>query len=91
MASDLDNLRRYHRQILLDLPLGVCSLSFDNEIVMWNRALEKITEIDATDVVGSQVNDLQEPWLSLLVNFLEEDSDHSYKHYFEINDNKKAV
>jgi len=91
MASDLDNLRRYHRQILLDLPLGVCSLSFDEEIVMWNRALEKITEIDATDVVGSQVSDLQEPWLSLLLNFLAEDADHSYKHYFEINGNKKAV
>ncbi len=91
MASDLDNLRRYHRQILLDLPLGVCSLSFDKEIVMWNRALEKITEIEATDVVGSQVSDLQEPWLSLLMNFLDEDSDHSYKHYFEINGNKKAV
>lgn len=91
MASDLDNLRRYHRQILLDLPLGVCSLSFDNEIVMWNRALEKITEIEATDVVGSQVSDLKEPWLSLIANFLAEDSDHSYKHYFEINSNKKAV
>ena len=45
MAADLDNLRRYHRQILLDLPLGVCSLSFDNEIVMWNHTLEEITGI----------------------------------------------
>ncbi len=91
MAADLDNLRRYHRQILLDLPLGVCSLSFDNEIVMWNRALEKITEIDSGEVVGSQVTDLEEPWLSLLTNFLDEDSSHSYKHYFEINNNKKAI
>lgn len=91
MAADLDNLRRYHRQILLNLPLGVCSLSYDNEIVMWNRALEKITEIEAAEVVGSQLNDLKEPWLSLLSNFLEEDSNHSYKHYFEVNDNKKAV
>lgn len=91
MAADLDNLRRYHRQILLDLPLGVCSLSFDSEIVMWNRALEKITEIDASEVVGSQLTDLQEPWLSLLINFMEEDSNHSYKHYFEINGHKKAI
>ena len=43
MAADLDSLRRYHRQILLDLPLGVCSLSYDNEIVMWNNALEELT------------------------------------------------
>ncbi|MDA1371400.1 MAG: ATP-binding protein [Proteobacteria bacterium] len=91
MAADLDNLRRYHRQILLDLPLGVCSLSFDKEIVMWNHALEEFTGIKSADVLGSQLIDLSEPWLSLLVNFLEEDSSHSYKHYFEWEDQKKSV
>ncbi|MEX2468474.1 MAG: ATP-binding protein [Pseudohongiellaceae bacterium] len=91
MAIDLDNLRRYHRQILLDLPLGVCSISYDNEIVMWNRALETLTEVDANDVIGSQLADLQEPWLSLLQNFLQQDASHSYKHHFELNGNKKAV
>ncbi len=91
MATDLDNLRRYHRQILLDLPLGVCSISYDNEIVMWNRALENFTEIESSEVIGSQVADLEEPWLSLLLNFLDDDAAHSYKHYFELNGNKKAV
>jgi Na+/proline symporter/signal transduction histidine kinase len=91
MAVDLDNLRRYHRQILLDLPLGVCSLSFDKEIVMWNHTLEEFTGIKSTDIVGSQLADLSEPWLSLLTNFLDEDSSHSYKHYFELDDHKKSV
>ena len=66
MAADLDSLRRYHRQILLDLPLGVCSLSYENEIVMWNHTLEEFTEINSADVIGSQLNDIAEPWLSLL-------------------------
>ena len=91
MAADLDNLRRYHRQILLDLPLGVCSLSSDNEIVMWNHALTEFTGIKSADIVGSQIADLKEPWLSLLLNFMDEDANHSYKHNFELNGQKKSV
>ncbi len=91
MAADLDNLRRYHRQMLLDLPLGVCSLSTDNEVVMWNRTLEEFTQIDSADVVGSQLVDLSEPWLSLLTNFVDDDANHSYKYAFELNGQKKTV
>ena len=91
MAADLDNLRRYHRQILLDLPLGVCSLSSDREIIMWNRALEEFTEISSADVVGSQLDDLPEPWLTLLEEFIGEDIDHSYKQSFELAAAKRTV
>ena len=44
-AAELDALRRYHRQTLQELPMGVCSLAKDQEILMWNRALEELTEI----------------------------------------------
>lgn len=91
LAADLDNLRRYHRQILLDLPLGVCSLSPDKEIIMWNRALEEFTKIPGADVIGSQLSDLPEPWLSLLENFVEEDASHSYKQNFDLSGHKKSV
>ncbi|PCJ25585.1 MAG: ATPase [SAR86 cluster bacterium] len=91
MAADLDNLRRYHRQILLDLPLGVCSLSSDDEIIMWNRALEDFTKISSANVIGSQLADLPEPWLELLENFIRDDAEHSYKHSFDLNGHKKTV
>lgn len=91
MAADLDNLRRYHRQILLDLPLGVCSLSNDNEIIMWNHALEDFTGIDSAAIVGSQVLEIEEPWLSLLSNFLEEDTNHSYKQTFDLKGQQMSV
>jgi signal transduction histidine kinase len=91
MAADLDNLRRYHRQILLELPLGVCSLSIENEIVMWNRALADLTEIDTADVVGSQLVDLPEPWRNLLNNFLDDSVNHSYKRNFQLKGQKKSV
>ncbi len=91
MAADLDNLRRYHRQILLDLPLGVCSLSTDDEVLMWNRAMEQFTQLDSADVVGSQLIDLSEPWLSLFENFIEDDASHSYKYAFELDGQKRTV
>ncbi|GJM12201.1 MAG: two-component sensor CbrA [Pseudohongiella sp.] len=91
MAADLDNLRRYHRQILLDLPLGVCSISTDNEVIMWNRAMEKFTELAGTDVIGSQLIDLSEPWLSLFTNFIDGDTSHSYKYSFELEGQKRTV
>lgn len=91
MAAELDNLRRYHRQVLLDLPLGVCSLSFDNEIVMWNRAMEQFTGINSAEILGSNIVELKEPWLSLFTNFINKDTNHSFKHYFELNGQKKSV
>ena len=91
MATDLDNLRRYHRQILLDLPLGVCSLSYENEVIMWNHSLEEFTSISASDVVGSQLIDLPEPWLTLVVNFLDKDINHSFKSKFQLGGKDKTV
>ena len=91
MAADLDSLRRYHRQILLDLPLGVCSLTNDNEVVMWNHSLEEFTSINSADVVGSQMVDMDEPWQTLLRNFLDEDANHSYKQNFQLEGQEKSV
>ena len=70
MAADLDNLRRYHRQILLDLPLGVCSLNYENEVIIWNHALEEFTGIQSADIASSQLSDLPQPWRTLLTNQL---------------------
>ncbi|MFM1895392.1 MAG: hypothetical protein RLZZ385_466 [Pseudomonadota bacterium] len=91
MAADLDNLRRYHRQMLLDLPLGVCSLGTDNEIVMWNHAMEKLTGIKSKDVTGLQLAELEEPWLSLLHRFVSHDTPHLYKQYFQLQGKKRSV
>jgi signal transduction histidine kinase len=58
---------------------------------MWNRALEEFTEINSADVVGSQLSDLPEPWLTLLEDFIGEDIDHSYKQSFELAAAKRTV
>ncbi|HHX33754.1 MAG TPA: PAS domain S-box protein, partial [Gammaproteobacteria bacterium] len=80
LAAELDALRRYHRQTLQDLPMGVCSLARDHEILMWNRALEDLTGITASRVVGSRLDSIDEPWRELLVKFAQDHSSHVYKH-----------
>ena len=47
LAAQLDSLRRYHQEILSDLPIGACSLSSDRRVISWNMAIESISGIAA--------------------------------------------
>jgi PAS domain S-box-containing protein len=79
LAAELDALRRYHRQTLEELPMGVCSLAKDREILKWNRAMEDLTGIDAQRVVGSRLATLPEPWRELLTAFIDAPDEHLHK------------
>lgn len=89
LAADLDNLRRYHRQTLQDLPVGVCSLGQDGEVLMWNRAISAFTAIRTFEVIGSNVRNLPAPWGELLGDFLEMPQPHLYRQCQEIEGNKR--
>ncbi|MDE1463154.1 sensor histidine kinase [Spartinivicinus poritis] len=69
LAAELNNLRRFHRHTLENLPLGVCSIGKDSEVLMWNRAMAAITGIGSSKVVGSRFEDIPEPWKSLFNRF----------------------
>ncbi len=79
VAAELDALRRYHRQILQELPLAVCALGPDGEIVIWNHAMEIISGLPARDVSGTRVRGLPEPWGGLLGGFIRSRDAHLYK------------
>jgi len=70
LAAELDGLRRYHRQVLHDLPLGVCSIGPGNEIISWNSAMVRLSGIESSDVIGQPLRRLPEPWNGLLSGFL---------------------
>ncbi|MBP79532.1 MAG: ATPase [Deltaproteobacteria bacterium] len=91
VAADLDNLRQYHRNILFNLPIGICSLGPNNEIVMWNRELENFTGIKSNQVIGSQTINLPEPWQSILEDFSENNINQTDKKSFFLNNIKKTV
>jgi len=84
LAGELDNLRRYHRQTLERLPMGVCSLADDGEVLMWNQAMTELTQIKPQDVTGSHLNRLPPPWRTLLQDFLLSHAMHEYKKRVEI-------
>ncbi len=69
LAAELELLHRYHRQILLDLPLGVCAVSSQREIFIWNSAMEQLSKLQSSQVIGTQLDDLPAPWAELLSRF----------------------
>lgn len=83
LAAELDNLRRFHRQTLLDLPLGVCTLTGDLEIMSWNLAMTRITGLTDTEVIGSQLSELPVPWGDTLTEFFVQPHAQSTRHHVQ--------
>jgi len=71
VSSELDILRRFHFQVLQDLPLSVTSIDNAGVIVIWNKQLSKLTGIDRSDAVGKTIDQLDSPWSDLLAGFID--------------------
>ena len=71
VSSELDALRRFHFQVLQDLPLGAVSIDNDNRIVSWNKQLSRITGIEQQDAVAKSIDQLDSPWRELLAGFID--------------------
>ena len=79
LAAELDGLRRYHRQVLQELPLGVCALGPEREVVIWNQTMGALSGIDGGGMVGFLVSRLPDPWGGLLNRFATSSESHFYK------------
>ena len=73
MAGELDALRRFHRQVLYDLPLAVVTVSAELQVASWNAAMERLSGIGDDRVLGLPLAQLPEPWNRVLVAFIEGD------------------
>ncbi len=73
VSSELDALRRFHFQVLQDLPLGAVSIDNDYNIISWNKLLTTLTGIEQRDAVGSSIDKLPTPWQELLAGFIASD------------------
>ncbi len=85
LAAELDGLRRHHRETLQNLPVGVCTLGADKEIVMWNLAMEELTGIESSAVLGSSLATLDEPWQNVIGEFSEVQLTHRYKQHIVVD------
>ena len=91
LAAELDSLRRYHREILRQLPLGVCSINTDRQIVMWNRAMVELTGIETSEAIGLPMAELAPPWRGLLGDFIAGQAGHAPKTRFELGGKWRTV
>ncbi len=85
LAAELDALRRYHRQVLQDLPLAVCALSPEGAVVTWNLAMEVVSGISAREALGRELDELPEPWGHLLSTFAAADDNHIHRQQLQID------
>ncbi|MCK9530315.1 MAG: ATP-binding protein [Gammaproteobacteria bacterium] len=86
LAGELDRLRRYHRQVLHDLPLGVCSVGPAQEVVSWNQAMTQLSGMASASVIGTPLDDLPDPWAGLLNSFQHAHDDHLRKVQVRLGD-----
>lgn len=90
MTAELDSLRRYHRQILQDLPTAVCSVNKDRQVLTWNNAMERLTGIGSEKIVGSPLSSLPRHWHELLNSFATGPDLHRLKTEL-MNDGRKLL
>ena len=78
LTKQLDDLRRYLRDVLHQLPLGACSISANGTIYLWNTAMQSLTGISERAAQGSVISDLPSPWNTLLGEFTESTENHRF-------------
>jgi Na+/proline symporter/signal transduction histidine kinase len=71
VSSELETLRRFHFQVLQDLPLGAVSINRSHSITSWNKAMTQLSGIDQDSVIGTRIEELPEPWSHILGSFIE--------------------
>lgn len=84
IAGEIDSLRRYHRQILEDLPMGVVAITPNERIARWNPAMEQLTAISAPRILGRHIGELPHLWADLLTQFAQEEATHAYKRRIQL-------
>jgi PAS domain S-box-containing protein len=88
LAAEMDGLRRYHRQILQDLPTAVCSVDHDQILRIWNLAMETLTGLSSDRILGSPLSNLPEPWKEVLFTFVYDSDTHRSNHEMHLADRK---
>ncbi len=91
MTRQLDDLRRYLREVLYHLPLGVCSLHNDGKVYIWNSAMVSLTGVPERHVQDQNINDLPAPWSHVLGDFLASDEEHRLRCKLTVNDNALSI
>ncbi|MCP5142039.1 MAG: histidine kinase [Gammaproteobacteria bacterium] len=89
LAAELDQLRRYHREVLQHLPLGAVAVGAGREVVLWNNAISDISGISRFQALSQPVDTLPEPWDGLLGDFLDDADSERVKRQVRIGQQQR--
>jgi len=73
LTADVNKLRLHHRKTLQELPIALCSIGLDDEILLWNNAMTRLTGITSLTVTGSIVTSIEAPWGAMIHEFTNND------------------
>ncbi|MEL6189833.1 MAG: histidine kinase dimerization/phospho-acceptor domain-containing protein, partial [Myxococcota bacterium] len=88
--AQVEMVRRYLKGVLDDLPVGVCALGPDDDVVVWNRALEQLSGLFARDWVGHELDELPAPFGPALASWTRQ-SDPPGEEVLEIDDERRSL
>ena len=91
LTKQLDDLRQYLQDVLRQLPLGVCSISANGRIYIWNSAMQSLTGIAERDAYDKSLNQLTEPWGQLLADFASSADNHQFRCKLFLNNRNATV
>jgi signal transduction histidine kinase len=74
IASELNKLRMHHREIIDNLPIGVISVDPHGEVVKWNSAIARYTDLNSDVITGSSISELPQPWGPAITDFITSDA-----------------
>lgn len=85
VARELDRIRRFHRHVLQELPMGICTIAGDGTVLFWNRRMEMLSQLSEDQVGGLSLEQLPAPWGPFLAAFAASETTHLYKQPLEIS------
>jgi PAS domain S-box-containing protein len=57
--------RRYLSQLMSKLPVGVCTVDGQGDVLVWNARLERMSGVREDDITGNPMQDIPDPWWPL--------------------------
>jgi len=91
MTRQLDDLRRYLRDVLHELPVGVCSVASDGRVYLWNSAMHQLTGIREALARDRLLEELATPWNHLLADFAQSDESERIRCRVAVADRRLTV
>jgi len=70
-AHALEQARRFLRDVLQELPVGVCVLGPAGDVAVWNEAMAGMSGIAPERALGQRLHELPTPWGPMLGGFAE--------------------